>query len=154
MFANECGEVVTFSLLSSDCWNKLDFVSLIVYFTILILRVVIWIISGSVTNNRPLIIAGYLYSLNTLCLTFRAFGYVMEQSKDIGTIQIALFSILKDVRTVFWQFMASMLAFSIALTKVYTSEKSFIANRSEGSKMLVLICISLCSSLTHLLFYL
>ena len=77
----------------------------------------------------------------------------MEQPKDIGTIQIALFSILKDVRTVFWQFMASMLAFSIALTKVYTSEKSFIANRSEGSKMLVLICISLCTSLTYLLFY-
>jgi len=32
----------TLSTYLSDCWNKLDFVSLIVYFTILILRVVIW----------------------------------------------------------------------------------------------------------------
>ena len=44
-------------------------------------------------NNRVLATAGYLYSANTLCLTFRVFGHMLEQSKDVGTIQIALFSI-------------------------------------------------------------
>jgi len=109
----------------------LDFVSLVVYFSVYILRVVTWIISGSVLNNRALLVAGYLFSFNTLCLTLRAFGHVMEQSKHVGTIQIALFSILKDVRPVFWQFMAVIVGFSMATTKIYMSEKSFIANGSD-----------------------
>lgn len=82
-------------------------------------------------NNRVLVIVGYLYSFNTLCLTFRVFGHVMEQSRDVGTIQIALFSILKDISAVIWQFTAAILAFSIAITKVYMAEKSFIANGSD-----------------------
>lgn len=115
----------------SDCWNRFDFVSLVTYFIILILRIVTWTLGGSVANNRALLIAGHLYSFNTLCLTLRAFGQVMEQQKDLGTIQIALFSILKDVRTVLWQFLAVILAFSIAITKIYISELSFIANKNE-----------------------
>ena len=59
----------------------------------------------------------------------------MEQQKDVGTIQIALFSILRDVRTVLWQFLAVILAFSIAITKIYMSERSFIANKSERQEM-------------------
>ena len=59
----------------------------------------------------------------------------MEQQKDVGTIQIALFSILRDVRTVLWQFLAVILAFSIAITKIYMSERSFIANKSERREM-------------------
>ena len=82
-------------------------------------------------NNRVLATAGYLYSANTLCLTFRVFGQVLEQSKDVGTIQIALFSILKDISVIIWQFMAAILAFSIAITKVYMVEKSFIADGSD-----------------------
>ncbi|KAJ7379858.1 hypothetical protein OS493_012610 [Desmophyllum pertusum] len=86
-------------------------------------------------NNRALAIAGYFYSFNTLCLTLRAFGSVMEQSRQVGPIQIALFSILTDIRIVFWQFAAGILAFSIAITKVYMAEKSFIANGSDGNGM-------------------
>lgn len=82
-------------------------------------------------NNRILATAGYLYSVNTLCLTFRVFGHLLEQSRAVGTTQIALFSILKDIRVVIWQFTAAILAFSIAITKVYMVEKSFIANRSD-----------------------
>ena len=55
----------------------------------------------------------------------------MEQSKEVGTIQIALFTILKDIRTIFWQFMAVIVAFSMAITKIYMSEKSFVANGSD-----------------------
>ena len=116
---------------SSDLWNKLDFISLFVYLVILILRVTAFIMSGSAMNNRVLATAGYLYSVNTLCLTFRVFGHILEQSKDVGTIQIALFTILKDISVVIWQFTAAILAFSIAITKVYMVEKSFIASESD-----------------------
>ena len=86
-------------------------------------------------NNRTLAVAGYFYSFNTLCLTLRAFGYVMEQSRHVGTIQIALFSILFDIRTVIWQFTAALLAFSIAITKVYMAEKSFSEGRADKNEM-------------------
>ncbi|KAJ7379864.1 hypothetical protein OS493_012617 [Desmophyllum pertusum] len=125
----------TLSIYLSDCWNRLDFVSLLVYLIIFTLRLATVIASGSEMNNRALAIAGYFYSFNTLCLTLRVFGSVMEQSRDVGTIQIALFSILTDIRIVFWQFTAAILAFSIAITKVYMVEKSFIANGSDGNDL-------------------
>ncbi|CAH3137407.1 unnamed protein product, partial [Porites lobata] len=128
--AHQSSSCKILSLYCSDLWNKFDFASLVVYFILLILRIVTWVNGGSATNNRALLIAGYLYSFNTLCLTIRAFGQVMEQPRDVGTIQIALFGILKDVRTVWWQFIAVILAFSMAITKIYMSERSFIANES------------------------
>ena len=87
--------------------------------------------SGSAINNRVLAMSGYLYSANTLCLTFRVFGHILEQFKDIGTIQIALFTILKDISVVIWQFTAAILAFSIAITKVFMVEKSFTASGDD-----------------------
>ena len=90
---------------------------------------------GSVENNRALAIAGYMYGFNTLFLTLRIFGHVMEQSKFVGTIQIALFSILKEIQIVFGQFMAALLAFSITLTKIYMTEKSFLAKKTDGKDM-------------------
>ena len=124
-----------FLLLLSDYWNIFDFTSVVIYFVILMLRIVTWVNAGSVANNRALVIAGYLYGLNTLLLTLRTFGQVMEQLKDVGTIQIALFSIPKDVRTVLSQFLAVFLAFSFVITKIYMSERSFIANESERHEM-------------------
>ena len=121
--------------LFSDYWNNFDFASLIIYFITLILRIGTWVNAGLVANNRALVITGYLYSFNTLLLTLRAFGQVMEQLKDVGTIQIALFGILKDVRTVLSQFLAVILAFSMAITKIYMSERSFIADESERHEM-------------------
>ena len=121
-----------FLYFSADLWNRLDFISLLVYSVILILRVATFITSGSTMNNRVLATAGYLYSVNTLFLTFRVFGHILEQFRDAGIIQIALFNILKDISVVIWQFMAAILAFSIAITKVYMVEKSFIANGSDN----------------------
>ena len=123
---------IFFYYFSGDLWNRLDFISLVVYLVILILRVATFIMAGSAMNNRVLATAGYLYSANTLCLTFRVVGHVLEQSKDVGTIQIALFSIIKDISVVIWQFKTTILAFSIAITKVYMVEKSFIANGSDN----------------------
>ncbi|KAJ7378998.1 hypothetical protein OS493_018792 [Desmophyllum pertusum] len=99
---------------------------LIIYVIIFVLRMVTWVVSDSVINNRTLVIAGYLYGLNTMFLTFRAFGHVMESTRGVGSIQIALFQILSDVATIFWQFIAVILAFSIAITKVYVAEKSYL----------------------------
>ena len=95
-----------------------------------LLRIVTWAVSESVTDNRQLVVAGYLYGLNTMFLTLRAFGHVMETVKGVGAIQIALFHIIGDVVTIFWQFLATILAFSIAITKVYMAERSFISEKS------------------------
>ena len=66
-------------------------------------------------------------------LTLRAFGHVMEGVRGIGAIQIALFYIIRDVVAIFWQFLAAIVAFSLAITKVYISERSFLSTE-EGSK--------------------
>ena len=121
--------------VSSDPWNLLDFISMVIYLIILILRVITLLTSGSEMNNRVLATAGYLYSFNTLCLTLRVFGYITEQSRQLGVIQIALFNILKDISTIILQFLAGILAFSIAITKVYMAEKSYIANGNARNDM-------------------
>ena len=94
------------------------------------LRMVTWALSETVTNNRALVIAGYFYGLNTMFLTLRAFGHLMEATKGIGAIQIALFHIIGDVITIFWQFIAVILAFTMAITKVFMAEKSFVTSHT------------------------
>lgn len=107
-----------------------------IYLTTFILRIVTWAVtSGPVTNNRVLAIAGYLYGLNTVFLTLRTFGHLMEITKRIGAIQIALFHIIGDVVTIFWQFIATILAFSLAATKVYMAEKSYVMGSSIGKDL-------------------
>ena len=118
-------------LYFSDRWNILDFTTLMIYSVTFLLRMVTWALSTSVTNNRALVIAGYLYGLNTMFLTLRAFGHVMETIKGIGAIQIALFHIIGDIATIFWQFIAAILAFSIAITKVYMAERSYISKEGH-----------------------
>ena len=115
----------------SDRWNVLDLTTLIIYLVIFVLRMITWAVSDSVVNNRTLVITGYLYGLNTIFLTFRTFGHVMETTRGVGSIQIALFHILEDVATIFWQFIAAILAFSIAITKVYVAEKSYLVKKDN-----------------------
>ncbi len=86
-------------------------------------------------NNRALAISGYFYSFNTLALTLRVFGFVTEQLRNLGVIQIALINILKDISTIILQFIAGILAFSIAITKVFMAEESFIANGNAQNDM-------------------
>ena len=103
------------------------------YLIIFVLRMITWAMSDSVVSNRALVIAGYLYGLNTMFLTFRVFGHVMETTRGVGSIQIALFHILSDVATIFWQFIAAILAFSIAITKVFVAEKSYLAKEDSDN---------------------
>ena len=123
----------------SDRWNILDFITLVNYIVTLVVRVVTWSLSESVTGNRALVIAEYLYGLNTMFLTLRAFDHVMETFKGIGAIQIALFQIIGDVVTIFWQFIATILAFSIAITKVYIAERSFISKTNDAESYVQLL---------------
>ena len=106
-------------------------ISVLTYLVIFILRLTTWILSESVINNRAVLVASYLYSFNTLCLTLRIFGHVVETFKGVGTIQIALFNILQDVFSIMWQFAAAVLAFSVAITKIYMAEQSFHASESN-----------------------
>ena len=114
-----------------DTWNCLDIITMFVYICTFLLRMVTWSSSKSVVNNRSLVVAGYLYGLNTMILTFRVFGLVMETVKGLGIIQIALFTIIRDIATIFWQFVAIVIAFSFAITKVYMSEKSFLTEQDD-----------------------
>ena len=110
----------------------MDTATIVIYLATFILRMVTWFLSGAVINNRVLVVTGYLYGLNTMLLTLRAFGHMMETTKRIGAIQIALFHIIGDVVTIFWQFLATVLAFSLAATKVYMAEKSYVMENSTG----------------------
>ena len=78
--------------------------------------------------------AGYLYGLNTMLLTFRAFGSVLETSKGVGTIQIALFHIMRDAVVVVFHFAAITLAFSIAIAKVFVAETSMVKGENTDKK--------------------
>lgn len=69
--------------------------------------------------------AGYLYGFIALLLTLRAFGHVMEVARGMGAIQIAVFVILKDLRAIVWLFIATILGFSLAMTKIFVVEKSY-----------------------------
>lgn len=99
---------------------------------ILPLRIVTWSVSESVTNNRALKVAGYLYGFNAMLLTFRAFGSILETFKGVGTIQIALFHIIRDAVVVILHFAAITLAFASTITKVFITEASMFKDDING----------------------
>ena len=118
---------------NSDGWNFFDLLVLFVFFcAILPLRIFTWAASESVTNNRVLVVAGYLYGFNTMFLTVRVFGQILETVKGIGTIQIALFYIIRDVFVVVVHFIVITMAFSSTLTKVYVAESSMVKEDSPA----------------------
>lgn len=61
----------------------------------------------------------------------------METSKGVGVVQIALFQMFGDITTIFWQFIAAILAFSLAITKVYMAERSYISKANNITQGLV-----------------
>lgn len=106
---------------------------LVIYVVTFLLRMVTWGVSTSIPGNKALVIAGYFYGLNTMILTLRVFGHLMETSKATGTTHIALISIIVDVAIIFIQFTVGVLAFSLAITKIYVAEGSYI---STGERLL------------------
>jgi hypothetical protein len=119
----------------SDWWNILDVLTLVVFLVLVALRIFTWSehIKKFVSKNRTLAVAGYLYGLNTMFLTLRVFGNIMESKKSTGSIQIALFKIIGAVVAIFGQFLAAALAFSLAITKIYMAEVSYNAATNATS---------------------
>lgn len=113
----------------------LDFIILVIYLITFTLRMITWSTSTDVSDNRPLAIAGYLYGFIAMFLTLRAFGHVMECMRGMGAIQIALFFIMWDILAIFWQLLATILAFSIAMTKIYVAEKSYTSKEKSGETL-------------------
>ena len=114
-----------------DRWNAFDFLIFAVYvFAILPLRITIWVESESASNNRILAIAGHLYGVNTMLLTFRAFGSILETTKCLGTVQIAFFHIIGDAVVVVVHFLAITMAFASTITKVFVAEKTMVSKNT------------------------
>ena len=119
-----------------DRWNMFDLIILFTFFFgILPLRISSWAMFKSVVDNQVLVIAHYLYGFNTMLLTIRAFGHMLETIKGVGTIQIALFHIIREVVVVVVHFIAISLAFSSAITKIFVAESSMVNENLNGSKM-------------------
>ena len=113
-------KVVNPLLPHSDPWNLFDGYILGFYFYgILPLRIHTWTSSESPSNNQNLEVAGYLYAVNTMLLTFRVFGSLLETFERVGTIQIALFQVINDALVVAVHFVVITVAFSSAITKVF-----------------------------------
>ncbi|XP_031548660.1 short transient receptor potential channel 2-like [Actinia tenebrosa] len=115
----------TFSNYLSDSWNRLDAVTLTIYAVLLILRVITWSVHTSISNNPLLVGAGYLYDINSMLLTLRVFGHIIELKAKFGTIQIALFQITENIVAVFGQLLAVIIAFSLAISKIRMTQISF-----------------------------
>jgi hypothetical protein len=111
----------------------LDGVSIVIFIVTMVLRFITWALHASVSNNRLLAVAAYLYGLNAMFLTLRVIGHIMESSKFTGSIQIALFQIVGAVIAIFGQFLAVIVAFSLAITKVYLAEMSYNATNIRSS---------------------
>ena len=124
-----------FGFYCRDRWNVFDFLTFVVYiFAILPLRIAIWVESESLNNNRILAIAGYLYGVNTMFLTLRAFGSLLETTKGIGTVQIAFFHIIGDAVVVVVHFLAITMAFASTITKVFVAEKTMVSKNTPAKQ--------------------
>ena len=114
-----------------DRWNAFDFLIFVVYiFAILPLRIATWVESESVNNNRILAIAGYLYGFNTMFITLRVVGSILETIKGVGTVQIAFFHIIGDAVLVVVHFLTITLAFASCITKVLVAEKTMVSENT------------------------
>ena len=118
-----------------DRWNVFDLIILFTFFCgIVPLRIFSWAACETITSNRILVTAENLYGFNTMLLTFRVIGYLLETVKGVGTIQIALFQIIRDVIVVVVHFMAITLAFSSTITKIFVAESSMVKGNITGKE--------------------
>ena len=116
-------------------WNVLDFIILVFYLITFILRIITWKNSIDVSGNRLLAVSEYFYGFIAMFLTPRAFGQVIERVRGMGAIQIALFLVIWDVMAIFWQFLAMIIAFSLAMTKIYLAEKAYTSGKDSAEDL-------------------
>ncbi|RMX45042.1 hypothetical protein pdam_00011498 [Pocillopora damicornis] len=140
----------TFIRYFSDRWNVLDFIILVLYLITFILRMITLGISTDVSENRLLVVSEYFYGFIAMFLTIRAFGQVIERLRKMGAIQIALFFIISDVLTIFWQFLAMILAFALPMTKIYIAEKAYTSGKASAGDFVGLADLDRLNSVDNL----
>jgi len=106
-------------------WNYLDVFTLLIYLLIVILRIVTFTRGSNPYHNRLLEVANYFYGANTMLLVLR-FSSVLELSAVVGPLQLALFRMLIDPVVILVQFFFVIMAFSLAITKSYIAEMSYM----------------------------
>ena len=108
-------------------WNWLDLLTMAIYIIIVMLRIIIIIRGGDTFHNRLLEIVHYCYGFNTMFLILRL-SSILELSEVFGPLQLALFRMCVDLMTILVQFAFVVVAFSMALAKVYSAEMSYLTS--------------------------
>lgn len=111
-------------------WNYVDVITLSCHAIIFVLRVASIIKGGDPYHNRLLEVINYLYGVNTLLLVLR-FSSILELNKTVGPLQLALFRMIVDLMIILVQFVFVILAFSVAITMIYTAEMSYLTPAQE-----------------------
>jgi len=114
-------------------WNCLDVLTLLIYFLIVILRIATFIRSGDPYHNRLLEVVDYFYGANTMLLVLR-FSSVLGISAVVGPLQLALFRMLIDLTIIIVQFFFVIIAFSLAITKSYLAEMSYMTSTDNQTE--------------------
>ena len=117
-----------------DMWNYLDVITLLIYLLIVILRIVTIARGVQPYHNRWLEIVNYFYGVNTMLLVLR-FSSILELNSVVGPLQLALVQMLIDLLIILVQFFFIIIAFSLAITKCFMAEMSYLTstnNQTEG----------------------
>lgn len=121
-----------FFFFGRDIWNYLDVLIMLVYAFVITIRIATVIIGGDPYKNRLLELANYGYGFDGMLLILR-FSSILELSSVIGPLQLALFRMCLDLLVILIQFCFVIAAFSLAITKCYTAETSFLTPLNSGS---------------------
>ena len=119
--------------LGRDMWNYLDVIVEIMYVFIVILRITTIARGGIPYNNRLLEISNYLYGINTLLMVLRV-SSILELSPTIGPLQLALYRMCGDLLIILSQYCFVILGFSMAITKSYKAELSYLTPPSYSGE--------------------
>jgi len=111
-------------------WNYVDVMTLTLHALIFVLRVVSISRGGDPYHNRLLEVVNYFYGINTLLLVLR-FSSILEVNKTVGPLQLALFRMCIDLFIILVQFAFVIVAFSVAITMIYTAEMSYLTPTQE-----------------------
>lgn len=106
-------------------WNYVDVMTLSLHALIFVLRIISITRGGDPYHNRLLEVVNYFYGINTLLLVLR-FSSILEVNKTVGPLQLALFRMCIDLVIILVQFFFVIVAFSVAITMVYTAEMSYL----------------------------
>ncbi|KAJ7391691.1 hypothetical protein OS493_017388 [Desmophyllum pertusum] len=113
-----------------NMWNYVDVITLTLHAFIFVLRIASITRGGDPYHNRLLEVVNYLYGINTLLLVMR-FSSILEVNKTVGPLQLALFRMCIDLVIILVQFAFIIVAFSVAITMIYTAEMSYLTPTTE-----------------------